>query len=162
LLFISGFSTIFIVWVPQLSYIRQLLAMYQQWIMKVGGVLIIILGINFTESDYAPIPSDGKRFELRKKPLGYLGSFFVGIIFAAGGRLVSGVLSTILIYASTAKSFLCQGSSFSPSIPWGWDSHSSSLLWPLIRSCRLLRKSNDIEVITIVSSLFLIAIEFSC
>jgi cytochrome c-type biogenesis protein len=43
---------------------------------------------------------------LEKKPLGYLGSFLVGVVFAAGWTpCVGPILSTILLYASTSKSF---------------------------------------------------------
>ena len=106
LLFISGFSTIFIIMGASASYLGQLLAQYQEWITKAGGVLIIILGIHFTGVITLPFLQMEKRFELRKKPLGYMGSFFVGIIFAAGWTPCIGpILSTILIYASTAKSF---------------------------------------------------------
>jgi cytochrome c-type biogenesis protein len=73
--------------------------------MKVGGVLIILLGIHFTGLINIPFLQMEKRFELQKKPLGYFGSFLVGIIFAAGWTPCIGpILSTILIYASTAKS----------------------------------------------------------
>jgi cytochrome c-type biogenesis protein len=106
LLFIFGFSTIFIIMGASASYLGQLLAQYQQWIMKAGGVLIIILGIHFTGLITLPFLQMEKRFELRKKPLGYLGSFFVGIIFAVGWTPCIGpILSTILIYASTSKNF---------------------------------------------------------
>jgi len=106
LLFISGFSTIFILMGASASYVGQLLAQYQYWIMKVGGVLIIILGIHFTGLITLPFLQMEKRLELRKKPLGYLGSFLVGIIFAAGWTpCVGPILSTILIYAGTSKNF---------------------------------------------------------
>jgi len=106
LLFIIGFSTIFILMGASASYLGQLLSRYQYWIMKGGGVLIIILGIHFTGIINIPFLQMEKRFEFRKKPLGYLGSFLVGIIFAAGWTPCIGpILSTILIYASTAKSF---------------------------------------------------------
>src|SRR4030042_1262145 len=47
LLFIIGFSTIFILMGASASYLGQILATHQYWIMKAGGVLIIILGIHF-------------------------------------------------------------------------------------------------------------------
>ena len=44
---------------------------------------------------------------MRKKPLGYVGSFVVGVVFAAGWTPCIGpILSTILIYASTSKSLV--------------------------------------------------------
>ncbi len=106
LLFISGFSLIFVLMGASASYLGQLLVQYQSWIMRVGGVLIIILGIHFTGLITIPFLQMEKRFELRKKPLGYLGSFLVGIVFAAGWTpCVGPILSTILLYAGTAKDF---------------------------------------------------------
>ena len=107
ILFIAGFSTVFILMGASASYLGQVLVEYQSWIMKVGGILIIVLGIHFTGVINIPFLQMEKRFELRKKPLGYLGSFLVGIVFAAGWTPCIGpILSTILIYASTSKNYL--------------------------------------------------------
>lgn len=107
LLFIMGFSAVFILMGASASYLGQVLVEYQSWIMKVGGVLIIVLGIHFTGIINIPFLQMEKRFELRKKPLGYLGSFLVGVVFAAGWTPCIGpILSTILIYASTSKNYM--------------------------------------------------------
>ncbi len=88
------------------SYLGQMLGEYQNVIEKVGGVLVIILGIQFTGLIRIPFLQMEKRFELGRRPLGYLGSFLVGVVFAAGWTPCIGpILSSILIYASTAKSF---------------------------------------------------------
>ena len=106
LLFIMGFSLIFVLMGASASYLGQVLIQYQSWIMKVGGVLIIVLGIHFTGWITIPFLQMEKRIELKQKPLGYLGSFLVGVVFAAGWTpCVGPILSTILLYASTAKSF---------------------------------------------------------
>jgi len=106
LLFIMGFSLIFVLMGASATYLGQVLIQYQSWIMKVGGVLIIILGIHFTGWITIPFLQMERRFELKQKPLGYLGSFLVGVVFAAGWTpCVGPILSTILLYASTAKSF---------------------------------------------------------
>ena len=106
LLFIMGFSSIFILMGASASYLGQLLVKYQYWIMKGGGLLILILGVYFTGMINIPFLQIEKRFELNKKPLGYLGSFLVGVVFAAGWTPCIGpILSTILIYASTSQSF---------------------------------------------------------
>jgi cytochrome c-type biogenesis protein len=107
LLFISGFSLIFVLMGASASYLGQVLVQYQSWIMKVGGVLIIILGIHFTGLISIPFLQMERRFELKKKPFGYVGSFLVGVVFAAGWTpCVGPILSTILLYASTTKSFM--------------------------------------------------------
>ena len=158
-LFILGFSTIFVLMGASASYLGQLLARYQYWIMKVGGVLIILLGIHFTGIINLPFLQMEKRFEIRKKPLGYVGSFFVGIIFAAGWTPCIGpILSTILIYASASKSFttgilLLTIYSVGLGIPFFLSSLAfSSFLSAFERMKRYMRG------ITVVSGLFLIAI----
>ena len=106
LLFILGFSLIFVLMGASASYLGQALIQYQSWIMKIGGVLIIILGIHFTGLVSIPFLQMERRFELKKKPMGYFGSFLVGIVFAAGWTpCVGPILSTILLYASTSKNF---------------------------------------------------------
>jgi cytochrome c-type biogenesis protein len=159
LLFILGFSSIFILMGASASYLGQLLTEYQYWIMKAGGVLIIILGIQFTGIINLPFLQIEKRFELRKKPLGYLGSFLVGIAFAAGWTPCIGpILSTILLYASTSKSFttgvlLLSIYSAGLGIPFLLSSLAfNSFLSAFEKIKRYMR------VITIVSGLFLIGI----
>jgi cytochrome c-type biogenesis protein len=111
-LFIFGFSTIFILMGASATYLGQLLNRYQYWIMRGGGILIIILGLNFVIyrlfplREIFPFLQREKRFQLKKKPFGYVGSFLAGIVFAAGWTPCIGpILSTILIYASTSQNF---------------------------------------------------------
>jgi cytochrome c-type biogenesis protein len=159
LFFIMGFSLIFILMGASASYLGQLLAQYQYWIMKAGGVLIILLGIHFTGIINIPFLQMEKRFEMRRKPLGYLGSFLVGVAFAAGWTPCIGpILSTILIYASTSKSFttgilLLTYYSIGLGIPFFLSSLAfNSFLSAFDKIKRYMR------VITIISGLFLIAI----
>jgi len=159
LLFILGFSSVFILMGASASYLGQLLARYQDWIMKGGGILIILLGIHFTGIINLPFLQMEKRIELRKKPLGYLGSFLVGIIFAAGWTPCIGpILSTILIYASTSKNFttgifLLAVYSMGLGIPFFLSSLAfNSFLLTFEKMKRFMR------VITIASGVFLIII----
>jgi len=159
LLFIMGFSMVFILMGASASYLGQLLARYQYWIMKVGGVLIIILGIHFTGIIRLPFLEMEKRFELKKRPLGYVGSFLVGIVFAAGWTPCIGpILSTILLYASTTKNFttgilLLTVYSMGLGVPF----FLSSLAFNLFLST-LERIKRYMRVVTMVSGFFLIAI----
>jgi len=159
LCFIMGFSLIFILMGASASYLGQLLAQYQDWIMKGGGVLIILLGIHFTGIINIPFLQMEKRFEMRKKPLGYAGSFLVGVAFAAGWTPCIGpILSTILIYASTSQRLttgilLLTYYSVGLGIPFFLSSLAfNSFLSAFDRIKRYMR------VITVVSGLFLIGI----
>jgi cytochrome c-type biogenesis protein len=159
LLFITGFSLVFILMGASASYLGQLLAQYQYWIMKGGGVLIILLGVHFTGIINLPFLQIEKRFEMRKKPLGYVGSLLVGVVFAAGWTPCIGpILSTILIYASTSKSFatgilLLSYYSIGLGIPFFLSSLAfNSFLSAFDKIKRYMR------VINIMSGLFLIGI----
>src|SRR4030042_157099 len=159
LFFITGFSLVFILMGASATYLGQLLAQYQYWIMKGGGVIIILLGIHFTGIINIPFLQMEKRFEMRKKPLGYAGSFLVGIAFAAGWTPCIGpILSTILIYASTSKSFttgilLLTYYSIGLGIPF----FLSSLAFNSFLSA-FDKIKQYMRVITLISGLFLIAI----
>jgi cytochrome c-type biogenesis protein len=159
LLFIIGFSTVFILMGASASYLGQLLVRYQYWIMKGGGVLIIILGIQFTGVINIPFLQMERRFEMRKKPLGYLGSFFVGIIFAAGWTPCIGpILSTILVYAGTSRNFttgiiLLTAYSMGLGVPF----FLSSLAFNYFLSA-FGRMKKYMRAVTIVSGFFLIGI----
>jgi len=157
--FIIGFSLVFILMGASATYLGKLLVEYQYWIMKGGGVLIILLGIHFTGVIKLPFLQMEKRFEMRKKPLGYAGSFVVGIVFAAGWTPCIGpILSTILIYASTTKNLttgilLLLYYSIGLGIPFFLSSLAfNSFLAAFDRIKRYMR------VINFVSGLFLIGI----
>jgi cytochrome c-type biogenesis protein len=159
LLFILGFSLVFVLMGASASYLGQILVKYQYWIMKGGGVLIILLGVHFTGIINLPFLQMEKRLEFRKKPLGYLGSFSVGIVFAAGWTPCIGpILSTILIYASTSKSFTTGMSLLAVySMGLGVPFLLSSLAFnSFLSAFEKLKKY--MRVITIVSGLFLIGI----
>lgn len=157
--FIAGFSTVFILMGASASYLGQLFVHYQYWIMKGGGVLIILLGIYFTGIIKLPFLQVERRFELKKKPLGYIGSFLVGIVFAAGWTpCVGPILSTILLYASTSKNFttgivLLTFYSMGLGLPF----FLCSLVFNSFLSA-FERIKRYMRVITILSGLFLIGI----
>ena len=105
LLFIGGFSTVFIAFGASASFLGQILMTYQDHIRRIGGVMIIVFGLyllgilnlNFLKVEH--------RYQFRNRPAGYLGSFLIGVAFAAGWTpCVGPVLGTILLYASTTDS----------------------------------------------------------
>jgi cytochrome c-type biogenesis protein len=158
-LFILGFSMVFVLMGASASYLGQLVVQYQVWLMRGGGVLIILLGLHFIGVFNIPFLQMEKRVELKKKPLGYFGSFLVGVVFAAGWTpCVGPILSTILIYASTQKSFstgvfLLAIYSLGLGVPFLLASIAfNSFLSALEKLRRYMR------VVTIVSGLFLITI----
>jgi cytochrome c-type biogenesis protein len=106
LLFIAGFSTVFIAFGASASLIGQVLYEYQDIIRKIGGVLIIIFGLYLLGILKLNIFMTERRLmTFESRPVGYLGSFLIGTAFAAGWTpCVGPVLGTILAYASTTES----------------------------------------------------------
>ncbi len=106
LLFIAGFSTVFIAFGASASLIGQVLYEYQDIIRKVGGILAIIFGLyllGILKLNF--FMTERRLVHFESRPVGYLGSFLIGTAFAAGWTpCVGPVLGTILAYASTTES----------------------------------------------------------
>jgi cytochrome c-type biogenesis protein len=107
LIFIAGFSSVFIAFGASASLLGQVLITYQDHIRRFGGALIVVFGLyllgilnlNFLKMEH--------RFQFRSRPAGYLGSFLIGVAFAAGWTpCVGPVLGSILLYASTTDSLV--------------------------------------------------------
>jgi len=103
--FIAGFSLIFILLGASSSFLGSILSDYQDTVRKIGGVLIVVMGLYIAGILKIGFLMQDKRLHLQNKPAGLLGSFFVGTAFAAGWTPCIGpVLGSILLYASTANS----------------------------------------------------------
>ncbi|MDH3976619.1 MAG: cytochrome c biogenesis protein CcdA, partial [Deltaproteobacteria bacterium] len=107
LAFILGFTIIFVALGASSSYIGSILRDYQELIMRIGGLLVIFFGLfimGFIKFDFI---NREKKFHLQEKPAGYLGSVFVGIVFAAGWTPCIGpMLGSILSLATSEGSVL--------------------------------------------------------
>ncbi len=102
LLFIAGFSGVFIAFGASATLIGQALITYQEHIRKLGGILIVIFGLYLLGVLNLRFLQTEKRIHFKSRPAGYLGSFLIGVAFAAGWTpCVGPVLGTILLYAST-------------------------------------------------------------
>ena len=107
LLFIGGFSSVFIAFGASASFLGQVLITYQDLIRRIGGVLIIVFGLYLLGILNLKFLKMEQRYQFRNRPAGYLGSFLIGVAFAAGWTpCVGPVLGSILLYASTTDSLL--------------------------------------------------------
>lgn len=107
LLFIAGFSSVFISFGASASLIGQVLITYQDFVRKIGGVLIILFGLYLLGILNLNFLQVEKRFHFSARPAGYIGSYLIGVAFAAGWTpCVGPVLGTILLYASTTDGLM--------------------------------------------------------
>lgn len=104
LLFVAGFSAIFLGLGASATFLGQLLREHQVWISRVGGVLVILFGLHLLGLTPMRFLQRERRIHLQNRPLGYAGSFVVGIAFGAGWTPCIGpILGGILTYAGTRQ-----------------------------------------------------------
>jgi cytochrome c-type biogenesis protein len=86
--FVVGFSVLFIllgITAGALGQLRFQLIQATDWIIRIGGLLIIVLGLHTVGVIRIPfLYYDTRRQAAPRHELGYLGSFIMGITFSAG------------------------------------------------------------------------------
>ncbi|AAR34698.1 cytochrome c biogenesis protein CcdA [Geobacter sulfurreducens] len=104
LLFIAGFTFVFVLLGASATFIGGFLHEHMNVIRKVGGALIVIFGIHVSGLVPIHLLLGEKRLQVHRKPAGYLGSFLVGLAFAAGWTPCIGpILASILMVAATEE-----------------------------------------------------------
>ncbi|MDT3779268.1 cytochrome c biogenesis protein CcdA [Nitrospira sp. MA-1] len=102
LLFIGGFSVVFIAFGLSASLFGQWLFNYQDYLRKIGGGLIVLFGLYVLGLFNFGFLSQERRLHFQSRPVGYLGSFLIGVTFAVGWTpCVGPILASILLYAGT-------------------------------------------------------------
>ena len=105
LLFILGFTVIFVALGATATGLGRLLNYNQVWLERVGGGLIILFGVYLLGGFRWMFLERERRVHIQDKPLGYLGSVLVGLAFGAGWTPCIGpILGSILLYTSTQTS----------------------------------------------------------
>lgn len=105
LVFIAGFSAVFIglgaLAGAASSTFQAHLREGLEWIQKIGGVLIFLFGIHLSGLFHFGVLLGEKRVRIHQKPTGFIGTFVVGIAFAAGWTPCIGpILGAILALAA--------------------------------------------------------------
>jgi cytochrome c-type biogenesis protein len=107
LLFIAGFSIIFILLGLTATLIGKALFQYQKAIRIAGGVLIILFGMYLAGILKFDFLGKEKRLPFKVKGTSYIGSFLIGVTFAAAWTPCAGpILGSILVLAGTRSSMV--------------------------------------------------------
>jgi len=105
-MFVLGFTTVFVLILGSSAQLfGTVFLRHQDIVRKIGGLVIILLGIHIMGIINLKILQRDKRLHFFKdKPAGFLGSFLIGIGFAAGWTPCIGpILSAIFAVAATSK-----------------------------------------------------------
>jgi len=103
--FVAGFSVIFIALGATASALGVLLLRSQVWIGRIGGVVVILFGLYLLGVLRPGLLMRERKVQLARKPLGYLGSAFVGVTFgAAWTPCIGPILGAILTLAAAQAS----------------------------------------------------------
>jgi cytochrome c-type biogenesis protein len=103
LLFVLGFTLIFLALGATATTLGALLHAQRVWISRVGGALVILFGLYMLGVFNVSLFSQERRVHIANKPVGYLGTLLVGIAFGAGWTPCIGpILGTILTYAASS------------------------------------------------------------
>jgi cytochrome c-type biogenesis protein len=111
ILFIAGFSFVFILLGASATALGRALNYYQVWLQRIGGILIIGFGLLCLGLFNLRALSRERRLHLQRKPAGYLGSALVGMAFAAGwtpciGPVLGGILGLAATSADVTRGML--------------------------------------------------------
>jgi cytochrome c-type biogenesis protein len=98
LLFVLGFTLVFLALGASATFIGALLKFASRWVQAVGGILLILFGLYLVGLLRLPGANREWRMHLAEKPVGYLGTVLVGITFGAGwtpciGPVLGGILT---------------------------------------------------------------------
>jgi cytochrome c-type biogenesis protein len=104
LVFVLGFSFVFMALGASASFIGNWIMNYREIFLRAGGIILIIFGVSFL--GVFKIPFLYREFKINIKGVGgYLGAFILGMTFALGWTpCVTPILSSILIFAATEDS----------------------------------------------------------
>ena len=105
LAFICGFSFVFVTLGVSSSAIGVFLFKYIDIIRIIGGIIVIFFGLFIAGILKLDFLMPEKKIHLIGKPAGYIGTFIIGMTFAAGwSPCIGPILGTILLYAGSKGS----------------------------------------------------------
>ena len=103
LLFVAGFTLIFLALGATATTVGRLLGYNRDWVGRIGGVIVILLGLYLLGAFNFSVFARERRLHLATKPLGYLGTLLVGMAFAAGWTPCIGpILGAVLTFTASS------------------------------------------------------------
>src|SRR5215470_4648285 len=108
LLFVAGFSTIFVALGAGASAIGGLLRFYSQELAIVAGIAIIVMGLHFLGITPLAFLYRQARLDVQK-PVGLWGAYVMGLAFALGWTPCIGPILTTILAVAASESTVTKG-----------------------------------------------------
>jgi cytochrome c-type biogenesis protein len=104
ILFILGFTFVFIALGASATYLSNILFVNKKLIKIIGGVIVIIFGLQLAGILNIKFLQSEKKIHLKNRPVGRVGAFIIGAVFALGWTPCLGpILGSILTLAAAAN-----------------------------------------------------------
>src|SRR5690625_2812818 len=117
ILFLLGFSSIFIVLGFGTSFIGEFLNTYQDYIRQIGAIIIVCFGLVIIGVFNFEFLMKNRTISFKNRPAGFFGSFLIGMAFSLGwtpcmGPILVVVISLsacilVMVFILMISSFLC-------------------------------------------------------
>ncbi len=105
IVFVLGFTTVFVALGAGASTIGQLLLSYRAELGTIAGIVIILFGLHFLGLFQIPLLHTHARFEAQNESANLLGAYVMGLAFAFGWTPCIGpILATVLTVAANETS----------------------------------------------------------
>jgi cytochrome c-type biogenesis protein len=160
--FVLGFGVIFVLTGAVAGALGGVIYTLLPMVVKIGGVILIVLGLHMTGLITIPFLAMEKRIELgRGHPKSYWRSFLVGVVFAAGWTpCVGPILGAILLLAAdsqtaTAGAGLLAIYALGLAMPFLFVALAVDVAVPALR-----RMGRYLRIVSIVGGCFLVAMGF--
>ena len=109
-LFVLGFSTVFVALGASASMIGGLMRAYSGQLATVAGVVIIIMGLHFLGITRIALLHRQKRLEVAK-PVGLWGAYVMGLAFAFGWTPCIGPILAVILTVAASEQTVSKGAS---------------------------------------------------
>ena len=109
LLFVLGFSTVFVALGATASFIGQSIAQYFHILSIIAGIVIIIMGLHFLGVFKIALLYREARIDVQKKPAGLIGSYIMGLAFAFGWTPCVGPVLAAILFVAGAEDTAMRG-----------------------------------------------------
>src|SRR5699024_12570367 len=103
ILFLLGFSSVFIMIGFTATLISDFFMMYQDIIRQIGAILIIFFGLVIVGVFNFKFLMKNKQLTFKNRPTGFIGSCFIGMAFSMGWTPCMGPILAVVLYLAATQ-----------------------------------------------------------